>query len=561
MLGRRQVGVLREAIDPLTMRRAVLVVVSNRFVPRMRPDPELVLRAADVEQAATPPLLDAGILDDGAPWFVCDAPPAPTVDAQAGCSPRRAVTTIEQIALALATLHAAGVVHGLIGPHSVVPAPGRHSDAGNATAVLLDSGVAALLGDGAAELAIVSGVALPTDTGPAADVYALGGLLLRMLTAAAPPSAALAALPVDLRALMTAMLDPAPAARPTAGAVAARLAGFRSGLPATGQITAPPAADRVLETVTTPRVRPMPARPPAPARPSAPAPAPVRATVSTAAPIHVPRAAADPAVSMRTGAVAVIGETYPRPARRGDLASPRRSRLRTAALAAGGVGLAGLVLVVATHLPVGPQTSTVAAGADGVLVGAGTGPTGDTGATTGSVASARASASATSHAASASTTRQVTAKSATRASASPAFVLPAPTAVPMAAAQGHGGSASHGDTSATGTSVPASTAAATTSTGFASPSATPGDSGSASSTPSDSTPAVSISAASTATPSTATPSDSATASDSASTTPSATPSDSANASDSATPSATAAPDSTAPDSTAPDSTAPSATAG
>ena len=376
IVGRRPAGVARDAVHPGTGARAVMVIVDGRFTGRGLPDPETVARAAIVGSPSVMPMLDAGLLEDGTRWYVTPTSPGPVLDPAAGCSPRRAATIAEGVARALTAVHGAGLVHGLVGPQTVIPAAGRHAERPVGTTLLLDTGVAALLGDRADELASSSGVSLPADRGAAADVHALGALLLRMLTAAAPAGPALAALPADLRALLSAMLDEHPSRRPTADGVARHLAGLREDLLATGPVevqapagqrmqsapipvrriatapvgVAPAPVPRVAPQTPPPAPRPVPTIAAAPrqevvARPVVPAPVPAPHTFES--PIQAPRSGPESAPSLWTGSIPVA------PAWRGASVVRRPRRGRRILLLAGGVGLAGLLVGVVSHLPLG----------------------------------------------------------------------------------------------------------------------------------------------------------------------------------------------------------------
>ncbi|WP_375406815.1 hypothetical protein [uncultured Amnibacterium sp.] len=543
VVGRRPAGVARDAVHPGSGARAVLVVVDARFTDRMPPDAEQVARAAVIGSPAVLPMLDAGLLDDGTRWYATPAAPADVLDPASGCSPRRAATIAAGVATALAAVHTAGLVHGLIGPHAVVPAGGRHAGGAIGTTLLLDTGVAALLGDRAAQLAAASGVALPADRGQEADVYSLGALLLRLLTAAAPAGPALAALPPEMRGLLSAMLDEDPARRPTAGAVALRLAGLREGLLATAPIDLhradrqPVTAERpaaavppapVSRSVAAP-VRPERATPAVPPPSLAPRPATgaLRTPVTAASPTIAPRPMLEAAPSLWTGSLPV--HRVDRSARRG----------RTLLLVAGGIGLAGLIVGVVAHLPTDRDAgvgAVAAAAQDGVL---GVRP-----AAPDDLVTATATAGTARHRADAAT-------SSVTAAAAPAFARPTtPVPSPLAA-------------SATSSTPSRNTTAPTTRSEQAPPSSAPPSSmpsrpapaspAPSSATQSSSTPSSapqsssmpSSSAPSGSTPGSSTPS--ATASDSASSTPTASvaPAPSASSTPSAaapTPSESATPD-------------------
>lgn len=549
VVGRRPAGPLREAVEPLTGRRAMFVLVDERFRPAAVPDQDAVIRAASVEHPGIAPMLDAGLLDDGTPWYVCDPLPGPVLDPDASRSPRRALVLAEDVAQALTALHADGVVHGLVGPLTVVPGGGRH---GGEPTMLLDAGVGALVGSTAAALAAACGAALPADRGPAADVYALGALLLRLLTSAAVPSAALAALPPDVRALVSSLLDPDPARRPTAGATAARLARLREQVPATGAVSVVPAPVRAPATVHTAA----PAAPPAPIRARAPEPAPapavrdpmpapagafpppvpVPAPRTATSPILVPRVAPGMAPSLRTGPSTVIADPFPRPVRTGaartgaaPLPRQRRGAARRILVAGGVVALGGLLVAVVTHLPSGQEAGVhaIAAGADDAVVGIG--GAGDRSATAPTASSlVVAPASGASTAAPGSVALQSVVPTPT-----PAFLRPVVTAAPLSTARGK---APRATTGSSATITPPTTSAT------AHPSTTPSSSTPPSSTPSSSTPSSTTpvsSSPSSSTPSSATQPPSSDPTATASTAP-ATPTPTTASDESATASATPA---------------------
>lgn len=524
VVGRRPAGVARDAVHPGSGARAVLVVVDGRFTDRMPPDAEQVSRAAVIGSPAVLPMLDAGLLDDGTRWYVTPASPADVLDPASGCSPRRAATIAEGVATALAAVHAAGLVHGLVGPHAVVPAAGRHAGGAVGTTLLLDTGVAALLGDRAAQLAAVSGVALPADRGPEADVYSLGALLLRLLTAAAPAGPALAALPPEVRGLLSAMLDDDPARRPTAAGVALRLAGLREGLLATAPIDLrravrqPVTAERpaaAVRTAPVPRPVPAPTQPqrampavPPPSLAPRPATGALRTPVTAAPPIVPPRPMLQPAPSLWTGSLPVHPvDRVERPARRG----------RTLLLVAGGIGLAGLLVGVATHLPTDRDAgvgAVAAAAQDGVL-GVRPAAPADFATVAATAGTARLRAAAPTSSASAApafarpTTPVPSALAASATSPKPSRTTPAPTKraerTPASSAPSSSKPSSRApSSSAPSSSAPSSSAPSGSTPASSTPSVTP--TVSASSTPTGSAP----SASSTPSAAAPTPSESAT---------------------------------------------------
>ena len=146
-----------------------------------------------------------------------------------------------QIARALAHAHAAGVTHGGLKPENVLL-----DRKGNA--LLGDFGVARLVALPPAGLRIVidlgdAGYRAPEASAtapcePAQDAYALGAILYELLAGKAPgrealvPSSSRPECPRELDDLAAALLDDAPAKRPTAAAAAGRLEALLASQPA-----------------------------------------------------------------------------------------------------------------------------------------------------------------------------------------------------------------------------------------------------------------------------------------------------------------------------------------
>lgn len=163
------------------------------------------------------PLLDAGVADDGRPWFAMALVEGEQIDAwcrRQALPVRERVRLVRQVADAAAHAHRLLVVHRDIKPGNVmVDASGR--------AVLLDFGISRVLEEGTAELTAGGSYPFtPRYAAPeqreggaistATDVYGLGALLYKLLLDAAPePDAngALAlptgkSLPADLEAIL-----------------------------------------------------------------------------------------------------------------------------------------------------------------------------------------------------------------------------------------------------------------------------------------------------------------------------------------------------------------------
>lgn len=188
--------------------------------------------------------LHAGGLEDGAPYVVTDLVEGPTLAeriATGPLPPDQVRRLAAELADALAHVHAGGIVHRDVKPANVLLGDGTR-------ARLADFGIAKAL-DGAAvtEAGMVVGTAAflapeqarGAEVGPAADMYALGLLLLEALTgrreypgpAAESASARLHrspavpdGLPDGLTDLIQALTCIDPDERPTAAAVAEQLA-------------------------------------------------------------------------------------------------------------------------------------------------------------------------------------------------------------------------------------------------------------------------------------------------------------------------------------------------
>ncbi|MEQ1504886.1 MAG: serine/threonine-protein kinase [Myxococcota bacterium] len=132
-----------------------------------------------------PRLVEQGAIDGG--WCVIaehvEGAPLAKVLSVTNPSPPRAVGWARQVALAVAQLHTAGVVHGDLHPGNVII--GR-DDAGRDRMVLVGFGVATLDGVAPSRPGPVPHTAAPElvrgePATPASDVYAIGAILYRML--------------------------------------------------------------------------------------------------------------------------------------------------------------------------------------------------------------------------------------------------------------------------------------------------------------------------------------------------------------------------------------------
>jgi eukaryotic-like serine/threonine-protein kinase len=182
---------------------------------------------------------------DGRTYVVTDLIDGPTLAARMERGPlsvREIRKLAASLAASLAHVHAGGFVHRDVKPANILLEHGREprlADFGIARA--LDGTVATATGAVAGTAAYLAPEQVRGETvGPAADVYALGLVLIEARTGKREYPGAMVEsatarlyrrpivpprLPRDLTALLHAMTDPDPAARPTAAAISATLTG------------------------------------------------------------------------------------------------------------------------------------------------------------------------------------------------------------------------------------------------------------------------------------------------------------------------------------------------
>ncbi|MGY3340227.1 serine/threonine protein kinase [Streptomyces filamentosus] len=260
LLGRGGAADVYEALD-LRLRRPVAVKLfrSAGTRPTVAQCAEEARLLARMHHPGLVTLYDTG-RDDGRPFLVMRLVRGTTLrrrTARGVLSPAETCRTGAALASALAHVHAHGVVHRDVKPSNILLD-------GSGAPFLTDFGISRRVeaADGGSEEAgALTGTAsymapeqaLGRGTGPAADVYSLGLVLLETLKGEAeyggtPLEAALAhlyrppalpsGLPAELARLLTAMTDRCPEARPDAAACARILADPRTA----GRTPAPRAA-------------------------------------------------------------------------------------------------------------------------------------------------------------------------------------------------------------------------------------------------------------------------------------------------------------------------------
>lgn len=244
-IGTGGMSVVWRGYDEVLGRAVAIKVLAGRFAG----DPDFRVRLRREAQATarlTDPRIthvyDFGETADGTPYVVMELVSGRSLaqHLDRAALPWPAVLDIAvQVAEALATAHALGLVHRDITPANIMLTglPGRDGSVAGRVKVV-DFGISALIGEQDGTVAGTPEFLAPEQRAgapaqPASDVYALG----RLLVLALPPGAPL---PGEVRDLIDRCLLEDPAARPAAAEVAGVLA---AALPATGR-PVPPAGGR-----------------------------------------------------------------------------------------------------------------------------------------------------------------------------------------------------------------------------------------------------------------------------------------------------------------------------
>lgn len=240
-IGRGGVGQVWEADDPRLQRRVAVKTIAHDADDQLRRFEREVRTLATLNHRSIVTIHDAG-QHQGTAYLVMELVEGSSLADQLADSPleaNRAVAIAASIADALDVAHGAGIIHRDVKPGNIL------LDA-DGTAKLADFGIARLAETSTTVTMVGTAAYLAPeqlqggDLTDAADIYALGLVLLEMLTgtrtfegtAAAVAYARLerdpevpAHLPADLRDLLRRMTARDPAARPSADQVVARLRG------------------------------------------------------------------------------------------------------------------------------------------------------------------------------------------------------------------------------------------------------------------------------------------------------------------------------------------------
>ena len=322
LLGRGGMGSVYTAQDLVLGRKVAVKVLDVAQVPaeavqRFRREARIL---ASLSHPHIVTVFDFGA-DDETVWLVMELLAGPDLSqwlTEQGVMPVPLVLTLaQQVASALAEAHAAGIVHRDVKPANVMLAADGHCK-------LLDLGIARLVGATDTHAALTqTGMILGSvpflapevisgrPSGPAGDLYGLGGVLFTLLTgrppfqgdtltatlaqhlhaSVAPPSTERSGVSVELDALVAALLAKQPQDRPTAQQAADWLARLADGEPAAAAAlaTGPGATERLEVTPDVTRLLTVPIRtdpPPSPiVPPRQPSPgwAPTRTALTVAA--------------------------------------------------------------------------------------------------------------------------------------------------------------------------------------------------------------------------------------------------------------------------------------
>jgi serine/threonine-protein kinase len=204
VIGRGAYAEVYRAIEPSTGRSAAIKILNPSFAKNPRAAERLRREAQILSGLSHPNLVSIGAFDvaeDGVPFLVMELLEGRTllqVLAEGSIPAARAARLAAGIARGLAVAHGAGLVHRDLKPANLMIVRGvggeeqvKILDFGIARALVAQEGVEAPLtlpGDliGTPLYMAPEQILRPGSAGPAADLYALGGVLFHMLSGAPP---------------------------------------------------------------------------------------------------------------------------------------------------------------------------------------------------------------------------------------------------------------------------------------------------------------------------------------------------------------------------------------